>query len=121
MTDLAAHTLLLVAGLLLLSGDPIITRHDRDDQSFLELGRRYRSVLAHMNLEAPGARPDGEGALIAPRWVLTAAHVATEVEPGHELTVAGDRYAAAAIVVHADSVPPHIDRPFEVRHDLQER
>jgi hypothetical protein len=45
----------------------ILIRADRDDAEYLELATRYTSSVL---LDAP----DGEGVLIAPRWVLTAAH-----------------------------------------------
>lgn len=45
----------------------ILIRADRDDAEYLDLATRYTSSVL---LETP----DGEGVLIAPRWVLTAAH-----------------------------------------------
>jgi hypothetical protein len=51
----------------------ILIRADRDDAEYLELATRYTSSLL---LNAP----DGEGVLIAPRWVLTAAHRAKALQ-----------------------------------------
>jgi len=51
-------------------------------------------------LETPGNPPDGEGTLIAPLWVLTAAHVGVEVEAGHALTIVGADYEVEATFVH---------------------
>lgn len=79
----------------------IIRRHDRPDSLFLELGRGWRS-LAHLNLPTPQGAGDGEGTLIGPRWVLTAAHVATELELGHPVTVAGADHAVDSIVLHPE-------------------
>lgn len=97
------RTMLLIASILASGSIPanaIITRHDRADAEHVRYARQFERVLVHMNLEAPGKPPDGEGVLIAPTWVLTAAHVATEVKPGHKLTVAGDDYQAEAIFLH---------------------
>lgn len=102
MTFSSVVVSLVAVVLLWSSGEAIIVRHDREDTSFIELGERYASVLVHMNLEEPGDPPDGEGTLVARGWVLTAAHVAVEAEPGHELTVDGRRYATERIVVHPE-------------------
>lgn len=89
--------------------DPIIRRHDRPDSLYLELGRRFTS-LAHLNVPTPQGAADGEGTLIAPSWILTAAHVATELDPGHGVTVGGRDYTLDSIVLH----PAWNDGP----HDL---
>jgi hypothetical protein len=64
----------------------VIIRHDKADTLYLELGEKHRRQIVHFNL------PDGEGTLIAPRWVLTAAHVASEVYHGTRVTIAGYQY-----------------------------
>jgi hypothetical protein len=51
----------------------ILTRADRDDAEYLELATRYTSSVS---LGTQG----GEGVLIAPRWVLTAAHRAKAMQ-----------------------------------------
>lgn len=93
---------LVVLTLIGAAASPIITRHDRNDSEYLELGRQFEEVLVHMNLESPGNPPDGEGTLIAPLWVLTAAHVGVDVEPGHRLTIAGRQYEAEATFAHSE-------------------
>jgi Trypsin len=45
----------------------LLTRPDRDDAEYLELASRYPAAIT---LGAPG----GEGVLLNPRWILTAAH-----------------------------------------------
>ncbi len=80
---------------------PIIRRHDRPDSLYLELGRRYASI-AHLYLPTPQGAADGEGTLIAPRWVLTAAHVAVAVKPGHRVTVGAGRYVVDSVIRHPD-------------------
>ena len=60
----------LLANLLVLASLPaaaLLTRADRDDAEYLELATRYPATV---RLDAPA----GGGVLIAPRWVLTAAH-----------------------------------------------
>ncbi|MFV1987249.1 MAG: trypsin-like serine protease [Gemmatimonadota bacterium] len=86
------------------AGSPaIVTRHDTDPAAHRALADRFPS-LVHLNL------PDGEAVLIEPSWVLTAAHVGVEVQPGHTLTVAGRDVEAAAVFIH----PAWDDGP----HDL---
>lgn len=92
---------MLCLGVLPNAPESIIRRHDQPDSLYLELGSRYRAV-AHMNLPTPQGAADGEAVLIAPRWVLTAAHVATEVEPGHRITVAAIEYSLDSVVLHPD-------------------
>ncbi len=89
---------------------PIVIRHDRPDARYLALGERYRNVLVELNLprRADPARRGGNGlgVLIAPHWVLTAAHVAADLRQraarGDTLrvTVAGRDYAIQAIAIH---------------------
>lgn len=87
----------------------IIIRHDRDDSRYQELAASYPQVV-HMNTQQPGSPPDGEGTLVDPRWVVTAAHVATLIGPGH-LVTAGERdYAVAAVHIH----PEWTDGPHDI-------
>ncbi|MDH3734747.1 MAG: trypsin-like serine protease [Gemmatimonadota bacterium] len=87
--------LLAVAVFVPLVAAPIVTRHDTDDAAHRELAERFPS-LVHLNL------PDGEAVLIRPEWVLTAAHVAVEVEPGDTLTLAGGDVEVSRVFVHPD-------------------
>jgi len=89
----------LVRLMVALTCFPIIHRHDRPDSLFIALGAKY-PALAHINLPTPKGASDGEGTLIAPRWVLTAAHVAMEVRKGHVLVIHGQRVAVDSIVIH---------------------
>lgn len=86
---------------------PIIRRHDQPDSLYIALGRQY-ATLAHMNLPTPQDAADGEGTLIGAQWVLTAAHVATELKPGHRITVGGTEHAVDSIIPHPEwSEGPH--------------
>jgi hypothetical protein len=80
---------------------PIVRRHDRPDSLYVELGRRYASI-AHLYLPTPQGAADGEGTLIAPRWVLTAAHVATVVKPGHRIVVGTEPAVVDSVIIHPD-------------------
>ncbi|MEO8503757.1 MAG: serine hydrolase [Acidobacteriota bacterium] len=71
----------------------IVMRHDRDDAAYRELGARYPSV-GHFG-------KTGSGVLIAPRWVLTAAHVARAVgERKLSFDVAGVTIATGRVLLH---------------------
>lgn len=64
------RSILLLATLLAaLPASALLTRADREDAEYLELATRYPAAIAI----APGV----EGALIAPRWLLTSAGAAT--------------------------------------------
>ena len=77
----------------------IIRRHDRPDSAYVALATHYPSV-AHLNLPTPTGASDGEGTLIDPRWVLTAAHVAVEVGKGHDITIGGETYLSDTVIIH---------------------
>ncbi|MEL7354390.1 MAG: trypsin-like serine protease [Cyanobacteria bacterium J06560_5] len=49
-------------------------------------------------------RTDGMGTLISPTWILTAAHVATELSPESTLKFLAAPYAIQQIVIHPDFV-----------------
>ncbi len=84
--------LLIVALLMCLKpAHAVITRADRDDAEYLELATRYVSAIP---------LPGGEGALIAPRWILTSAAVVRALEARKPaIDVEGRRYAIAATFV----------------------
>lgn len=86
---LAAGAALALGVVAAGSAQAVIIRHDRDDARYVELAKGL-SGICHLNLRHKDAAPDGEGVLVAPDWVLTAAHVAEEIRPGHVLSVIGD-------------------------------
>jgi hypothetical protein len=91
--------ILLVAALFAAFPAPaILIRPDRDDAEYLELATRYPSSVL---LNAP----DGEGVLIAPRWVLTAAHMVKalqELKTLPRLSFAGREYEIQSMVAHPE-------------------
>ncbi len=81
----------------------VIIRHDRDDTQYVELAQ-YLTGICHLNLQKENSPPDGEGVLIDPHWVLTAAHVGVEVQRGDVLTVIG---IDITVEIEADEVFLH--------------
>lgn len=76
----------------------ILIRPDREDAEYTELATRYTSSVL---LNAP----DGEGVLIAPRWILTAAHMAKalqDLKPVPRITIEGRAYEIQSFHLHPD-------------------
>lgn len=89
---------LLIAVFAALPAHSILIRADRDDEEYLELAGRYTSSVL---LNAPA----GEGVLIAPRWVLTAAHMAQalkDLKTMPKLEFAGRSYDIQSVHIHPD-------------------
>ena len=100
-------------------------RHDVPDARFLAMGDRYRMTVADIRVPGrdggPLAHGNGVGTLVSPQWVLTAAHIASRVMPGHErsrvkadhrIFVNGQPYLVEKIVLHprySDKERPWID------------
>lgn len=73
----------------------IVIRHDRADSLYRSLGERFPMV------GRIGRR--GDGTLIAPRWVLTAAHVALGADrAGVTVRFGGRAYHIAQVVIHPE-------------------
>lgn len=80
---------------------PLSIRPDRDDAEYLELATRYASSVP---LNAPG----GEAVLIAPRWLLTAAHHAKSLQerkPVARLALGPRLHEVEAIFIHPEWKP----------------
>jgi len=75
----------------------IVVRHDRSPAAFERLGDLYPAAVS---LSPQGGR--GESTLIAPEWLLTAAHVAEHMKPGREIVIDGETYRAVQIAAHPD-------------------
>jgi len=89
------------AALALLLAAPyahaLVHRHDRDERQHRAADGTFPQAVA---LSARGGA--GEGTLIAPGWVMTAAHVAQHKSVGQALAIGDTTYAIAGIVPHPD-------------------
>jgi hypothetical protein len=75
----------------------ILTRSDREDSEYLELGTRYPAAVA--------IAPNVDGALIAPRWILTSAKGATLLQGAKSrppLVLGGRPNAIEATFIHPE-------------------
>jgi hypothetical protein len=78
----------------------LLIRPDRDDAEYLELATRYASAI-------PLGASGGEGVLIAPRWVLTSADRARELQDRRpaSLSLGGRLHAVESVFLHPDWRP----------------
>lgn len=83
----------LYLGLIAASSAGIVIRHDRTDEDYLASADDFPSLVL---INRPGAH----GTLIAGSWVLTAAHVAHPLKPGHRVTVAGQEISVRNVRLH---------------------
>lgn len=74
----------------------IIVRHDINEQAYFDLGEQYQYSICNLHLN-PNI-PDGMATFIAPKWLLTAAHCAIEIEEKLE------KQQSHAIVFHKDTL-----------------
>jgi hypothetical protein len=77
--------------------DPIIRRSDRPDSAYTNLGAQSRTLVS--------AGRDGDGTLIGPRWVLTAARVARAIS-NREPVMRSVQIAGAAYTVEQAFINP---------------
>jgi CubicO group peptidase (beta-lactamase class C family) len=85
---------MLVAVLAAQADGGIVIRHDREDARYLELGARFPAV---------GLVGRDGGTLIAPQWVMTAAHVAQSAQRhGRKVRLAEVDYAIDQVFTHPD-------------------
>lgn len=91
----------------------IVIRHDQADSLYRSLGERFPMV------GRIGRR--GDGTLIGPRWVLTAAHVALGADrAGVAVQFGGRPYQIARVVIHPEwrELGPHDIGLIELREPV---
>lgn len=89
----------IAASVLALPAGAILIRADRDDEEYRELATRYPAAVG---LGGMGA-PESTGVIIAPRWILTAAHRAAALRAMKgPLRIAGRPHGIQEIFVHPD-------------------
>ena len=98
MRTRARFASLAVAALVSFHASAIVMRHDIAEQRFLDLATRYPAAVE----VRPGNGDYAEGTLIAARWVLTAAHVASAVAPGDLVVAGGKSYQVEQVFIHPD-------------------
>lgn len=92
-----AHAVLLSLPLAAVPAYALVHRHDRDELHHRTLDGAFPQAVA---LSARGGA--GEGTLIAPGWVMTAAHVAQHKSVGQALVIGDTTYAIAEVIPHPD-------------------
>jgi hypothetical protein len=94
VTRQAAALAALALSLFAASPAAILIRHDRPDAEYRALGARFPAVGSFGRA--------GTGTLIAPQWVLTAAHVAAGTRRDATITFGATAYAVDRIVIHPE-------------------
>lgn len=73
----------------------IVIRHDRDDAIYKAYGARFKAVGQ--------VSQGGEGVLVSPQWVLTAAHVGESLGPfARYVRFGGESYEIQKVVLHPE-------------------
>jgi hypothetical protein len=85
----------LAAACSMLPAAALVIRPDRDDAEYLELATRYASAI-------PLGASGGEGVLVNPRWILTAAHRAQPLRDpaARRLHLGGNTYDVVDVYLH---------------------
>lgn len=88
----------LWVGLLVVanSANAIIIRHDRDDQAYLDLAKELGIAKRIVRYN----QTDVAGTLVAPQWILSAAHVAETLKPDHKLLYGDRQLAIEKVIIH---------------------
>lgn len=84
----------------------VVIRHDKNDADALRLGERFDAVGRVL--------PDGGCTLIAPTWVVTAAHVAASIPRDGQVQFGDSTYGVKRTILHPRGVgrkgiPPEVD------------
>ncbi len=88
------------------SSGAVVIRHDRDDAAMLRLARGLDAVCRVL--------PDGGATLVAPSWLVTAAHVAASIPVGGRVECGGHSIPVKRTVLHPEGTaprgtPPEVD------------
>ncbi|HLA70504.1 MAG TPA: trypsin-like serine protease [Steroidobacteraceae bacterium] len=75
----------------------IVMRHDREEQAYIDLAKKFPATVVFHIAKSDFAM-DGMGTLIAPRWVLTAGHIADVLTPGDKVELGGKTYEVEALI-----------------------
>lgn len=105
--------LLGLASFLPTNHEHVVRRHDREDAAYRELAAKYPQACL--------VGRDGVGALIAPRWILTASHVAQDLTPFYPRVRFAKNPADEGALVEVDRVVLHPDfvmTPNSVNNDI---
>jgi Trypsin len=100
--------LLVTICLAAATASAVVWRHDVPPAAALALGAKFPAVGR--------VRPDGSATLIAPTWVLTAAHVGAIIKADSTVEFEGKRYAVKRVVMHPKGIadPARPNQPPEV-------
>jgi secreted trypsin-like serine protease len=103
----AAMKVLLIVVIEIIMSSFIVMRHDVDESEYLILGEKYGESFVKLNA--------GCGTFIAPNWIITAAHVASNSRVGNDVTVNGVTYDFKRKIIHPDF---EITEEGVVLHDI---
>ncbi len=78
---------------------PIVTRHDKDEHQFIVNPSDYPAVI-QLRLRDLTGSVEMEGTLIAPNWIVTAAHGLNSVEANQTLSILDSLYQITQIISH---------------------
>ena len=80
----------------------IVRRHDINDEEYLKLAKKFENHVCNLNL------PDGNATFLSREWLITAAHVAVDIETKlkkgeqHFINFMGKKYRVDKVVLHKE-------------------